>query len=185
MRATMLLLAAASASAQPADSVAAPRRIDWVAFSPEISYRLTPNGEAGYDHIGGSLRYSQMVGATIVSVGASASAEFLFGQGELVEAHVAVGRSASAGPVFAVATIGPSLGRVYSRDAERRVIAPGLYADVQTQLVILPFAGFGVEAFAHLNAVDPLVGVGFVFAFGQLPGALITKTPPTPRRAGP
>ena len=134
---------------------------------------------------GGSILYHQALPLEplVVQVGAS-GAGGLFGGTVLSEAHVALGASASAGPMFVTATAGPSLGRAYSGLRQEEVTVPGLYAGVQAELVFLPFLGLGAEAFAHLNAVRPTAGVGIVYAFGRLPGAVFPNPPPTPRRPG-
>lgn len=182
MRGLLLaLLFAASASAQTDTTAARPA---WLTLAPEFSYRLTPDGDAGPDYLGGSIAYYRTVGPVVASAGAFVSAEF-FGSGALVEAHLAVGQSASVGPLFVTAAAGPSLGSAYSRRSGRSVVVPGVYASVQAPLVVFPFLGLGFEAFAHLNAVDPVAGVGIVYAFGRLPGAAFPNPPPTPRRPGP
>ena len=192
----LLFLVSAAASAQPADSPAARRpRVSSLSLSPAgVAFQLDADpGGRGRNLLAGSIDYQRTVGPApvIAQVGASFSAE-LFGGDELVEAHVAVGASGSGGPVLFSATVGPSLARVrrsLSGDPDfldgRAVTLPGLYASARAILVVVPKVGFGVEAFAHVDAKLPLAGGRLVFAFGRLPGALVPNPPPTPRRPGP
>lgn len=182
--ALFLLLASASASAQPADSLATPaRRPAWLTVGTEFSYDLQGAG-SGFDLVGASIQYHRPLGPEplVLQVGASSASGF-FGGTFLTEVHIAAGVRASTGPIFAATTVGPSLGRVFNGD--RRVVVPGLYGAVQAELAVLPFLGLGAEAFVHANAVRPTAGFGVVLAFGRLPGALIPNPPPTPRRPGP
>ena len=142
-------------------------------------------GDAGPDGLGASLRYHRTVGPVVAEVGVSGFAALPFGGTILDEVHVAVGRSASVGPLFATATAGPSLGRAFSPVRGETVPVAGVFAALEAELVIVRFLGLGAEAFAHLNTVNPVAGFGVVYAFGRLPGALIPDPPPTPRRPGP
>lgn len=182
--ALLLLLVSASASAQPADSVAASRRPVWLTVSPQFSYLLRDGGDAGWDLLGASVRYHRTVGPVVVQAGLSGGSAF-FGRGDVASVHVAIGQSVSVGPLFLFAAAGPSIGRVDSPASGRTVVVPGATASVQATLVVFPAFGIGAEVFAHVNAVDPTAGFGLVYAFGRLPGALIPNPPPTPRRPGP
>ncbi len=136
-----------------------------------MGVRLAPSGSGGTDYVSAHAEYYRDLGPLVVSVGASSSSS-IFGSGSVAEGHVAVGRSVSAGPLLVTGTVGPSLGGAYSRTGRRTVVVPGAFAGIQTNVVVFPFFAVGAEAFAHLNAVDPVTSVGIVLAFGSMPGAL-------------
>ena len=124
MKAFVLMwMLAASASAQPAGSSAAPaRRPAWLTLGVGIGYRLEPTDDANWDYLGGSLRYYRPVGPgpLVVGVGASAANGFLFERGGLLEADVALGASASVGMMKSFIPLPPGAGRTHRGSVSRR-----------------------------------------------------------------
>ena len=190
----LLLLASATASAQPADSTEArPRRPAWLSYSVMAGSDLS--GKSDQSLLVSTIQFQRPLGSgrVLLQIGVSGSTEFSFlgrsGRSDGIgEVHVAMGTSGSVGPLFLSATAGPSIGfttRGGSSTASSTQTVPGVFAGVQGVLVILPAFGIGVEAFSQINAVMPVAGVGFNLSFGRLPGAVFPNMTPMPRRAGP
>lgn len=191
----VVLFASAAASAQPADSAATRRpAISSISFGTAVAFRLSEGTELSAPNLlAGHVDYTRSLaaGPLVVQGGLSGASEF-FGRDELVEAHVAVGAAGSVGPGLFSLVAGPSLARVRRSERDdpgfaggRALAVPGLYLAARAVFVVVPKAGFGVEAFAHVNAKLPVVGGRLVFAFGRLPGAAIPNPPPTPRQPRP
>ena len=172
----ILLFASAAVSAQPADSAVA-RRPAWVSVSAFVANSAFV-GVSAQGHIPVGR------GPVVFQIGTSSTSGF-FGGNVLTEGHVAVGASASAGPLFVTATVGPSVGRTFRPLNDAAVTALGGTAGIQARVVVFPFLGIGAEAFVNASAVRTVSGVGVHLSFGRLPGAVFPNAPRRIRRPGP
>ena len=180
-----LLCITGTATAQPATGpVQEPA--SWFSAGPSVGVGL---GAERANLLAAGAHFHQPLGrgSLRVQLGATVATELL-GRDELTEVHVAVGATASEGPLLVAAAIGPSLARVNrslyddrSFEGGARTVL-GAAVDVQATLVLVPNLGIGVDAFAHVNGPLPVVSIGPRLVIGRLPGAL-GSVPPRRRPA--